>query len=217
MPKILLINPNTAEATTEMMVAVAQAELPGFDVVGTTARAGVPMIVTPGELEASAEAVTDCWQRAGTRWAGVMVACFGDPGIDALRATAGVPVIGICEAAMLDAARHGRRFGVATTTPALAGAIAARARAIGAAAHYAGLQATSGDPHALVADPALLDRALAGAIERCIHLDRADAVIVGGGPLGQAAHGLAARFPVPLVAPIVSAAHWLRHRVPSAG
>ena len=208
MPTILLINPNTSQATTDMMVAIAQSECPaGFTVHGATAHAGVAMITTPQQLADAEAQAMDCWHRAGGSWAGVIVACFGDPGLDALRSATTVPVVGICEAAMLEAAEQGRRFGVATTTPELAAAIQARADALGLAALYTGIRTTPGDPHVLVAEPEALHQALASVVTSCIAEDHVQAVVIGGGPLGQAAKLLAPGFSVPVIAPISSAVH----------
>jgi Asp/Glu/hydantoin racemase len=51
----------------------------------------------------------------------------------------------------------------------------------------------------------LLTEALAGAVGDCITLDDAQAVIIGGGPLGEAAEALRARFDKPVLGPIPSA------------
>lgn len=50
--------------------------------------------------------------------AGFVVACFGDPGVHALRDLVSVPVIGIQEAAVLSALMLGQRFGVISILPA---------------------------------------------------------------------------------------------------
>ena len=206
MHKILLINPNTSQATTDMMVSIAQAGLPaGFAVYGITARQGVAMITTQPELDDSEAQVEDCWNRAGADCAGVIVACFGDPGLQWLRGTTTVPVVGICEAAVLDAATSGRRFGIVTTTPDLAPAMQARVELLGLDAHFTGIRLTAGDAHTLVADRTALHHALAAAVTYSIGTDHAQAVIIGGGPLGQAAQALAPHFNVPLIAPITCA------------
>ena len=59
-------------------------------------------------------------------------------------------------------------------------------------------------PGALAAEPRILEDALAMATQECLD-DGAQAVIIGGGPLGQAAVSLARRFDMPLVAPISAA------------
>ena len=65
MPDILLINPNSSQATTEMMVRIAQAEAPeGCAIVGATARRGPPMIVNETELAAAAHEVELAWRGA---------------------------------------------------------------------------------------------------------------------------------------------------------
>jgi Asp/Glu/hydantoin racemase len=204
-PRILLINPNTSVATTEQMAVIARAAAPGNDVVGVCARRGPPMILTREELAAAEPEVVAIGIERAREVDGIVIAAFGDPGLAMLRDRVDVPVVGIAEASMLEAAKGGRRFGVATTTPALVEIIAERARALGLAAYYRGIRLTSGDPLALVADPAALVEALAGAVRQSVEEDGAEAVIIGGGPLGLAAAALAPRFATAIIAPIPSA------------
>ncbi len=201
MTALLLINPNSSQATTRMMVAIAQAEAGDrAGIRGVTARRGPPMIVTPDALAASAAEVVALGLEAEAD--GIIVGAFGDPGLDELKRRAAVPVVGICEAAMREAAEGGRRFGVATTTPELAAAIDAKGAAF--APLYTGIRLTTGDPFALVADPQALAEALATATAACF-ADGAEAVIIGGGPLGQAAVTLEKRFARPVIGPIPAA------------
>jgi Asp/Glu/hydantoin racemase len=204
--RILLINPNTSQATTEMMVAIAQAAAPhGVTVFGATARHGVTMIVDTAALTAAGPEVVEIGVQLGRDAAGVIVSAFGDPGLACLRRRVEVPVVGIAEAAMLEAAHDGRRFGVATVTPELAGPIEARAVALGLGRLYTGIRLTPGDPLRLAADPDRLLAALAEAVTRCIRCDGAAAVVIGGGPLGDAAAALARGVGVPVIAPIPAA------------
>jgi allantoin racemase len=46
-----------------------------------------------------------------------LIACFGDPGLDAARELAAAPVVGIGEAAYIAASLVAKRFGVITTLP----------------------------------------------------------------------------------------------------
>ena len=57
-------------------------------------------------------------ERAGAHAA--IIACFDDTGLDAARAMAAIPVIGICEAASASPSFIAQRFTVVTTTRALA-------------------------------------------------------------------------------------------------
>jgi len=216
MQDILLINPNTSKATTAMMVDIARAEAPqGFVVRGASAERGVPMILTAAQLEDSTAGVVENARKHGGTANGIVISAFGDPGIDALREIVDVPVVGICEASILEAARGGRRFGIATVTPDLVGPIEANVQALGVRAQYTGIRLTSGDPLALAAHPQRLLEALAGAVAECIELDHAEAVVIGGGPLGQAAQGLGKRFSVPVIAPIPAAMRLLFDRLAS--
>lgn len=210
MQHILLINPNTSTATTQMMVGIARAwfgqQLAAPPaVVGATAARGAPMIVDDGDLAVAAGAVNDADMLRLARLAGgVIVGAFGDPGLDALRAQLAVPVVGIGEAAMRAAAAGGRRFGIATTTPRLAASIESAVRGYGLAAGFTGARFTDGEPRALASAPQQQEERLAGAVQACID-DGAQAVIIGGGPLGEAARALERRFAVPVIGPIPAA------------
>lgn len=212
MRRLILINPNTNEATTETMRAIAARAAPDdWSVSAMTARRGVPLITDAIQLAEAAVAVADLADApeldpAGdVPTAGVIVSAFGDPGLDALRARLSVSVTGIGEAAFAEAAAGGRRFVVATTTPDLAEPIAAMARCRGYGATFAGVTLTEGDVHRIMADPAGLVAALATACERAIAHLGAEAIVIGGGPLGEAAAALAGRFAVPIIAPIPAA------------
>ncbi|MFJ8128252.1 aspartate/glutamate racemase family protein [Streptomyces hydrogenans] len=211
MTLVALVNPNTNEATTAMMAAIARRTLrpeDGYEVRGATVATGPPMLVDEEALRASAGHVLDAADRLlagpdGDRLAAIVVSAFGDPGVEELRARTPVPVIGIAEAAMREAGADGRRFGIATTTPGLAAAIDVRAARLG---RYTGIRLTPGDPLRLAASPEEMTERLAAAVDLCVREDGAEAVVIGGGPLGEAAEALRHRFPVPVVGPIPAAA-----------
>lgn len=163
------------------------------------------MIVTEAELDASAQEVERLCKEFQAGCDGVIIGAFGDPALAALRRSSAVPVVGIGEASMLEAAQGGRRFGVATVTPGLVPCIDRHAAELGLGALYTGVRLTRGDPRMLSSDPQMLAEALAGAVSQCIDSDGAQAVIIGGGPLGHAALSLAGRYPIPIIAPIPAA------------
>ncbi|MDV9192744.1 aspartate/glutamate racemase family protein, partial [Streptomyces sp. SR27] len=137
--------------------------------------------------------------------AALLVGAFGDPGLAALRAATDVPVVGLGEAALKEAAADGTPFGIATTTPLLADAITAQVTALGLADRYTGLRLTTGTPEHLSAEPELLVARLEGAVRACVERDGARAVVIGGGPLGEAAEELRTRCAAGIVAPIPAA------------
>ncbi|MER7956259.1 aspartate/glutamate racemase family protein [Streptomyces sp. NPDC096030] len=212
MRSVVLVNPNSSTYTTAMMTAIARRTL-GPRVRGVTVERGPRMLTDPAALRAAAPEVVAAGRRAlasGTCRA-VLVAAFGDPGLAELRALTlasghgSVPVVGIGEAALLEAAASGRSFGIATTTPMLEAAIVARVAALGLADRFTGVRLTEGDPETLSADPVSLRESLAGAVRQCVVRDGARAVVIGGGPLGEAADSLHARFETLVIAPIPAA------------
>lgn len=208
MKKIVLINPNTSQATTAMMTGILRQYLPqDYSVTGLTAPSGEPMILDEEALSAAADGVVAMGTAASAD--GIVVAAFGDPGIEALRARVSIPVTGLCEASLLEAARGGRRFGIATVTPDLVTSFAAKADGLGLSPLFTGTRLTEGDPLLLAGDAERLNAALAIAVRQCVEADGAEAVIIGGGPLGQAAETLRDLFTVPVIAPLAAAAQML--------
>lgn len=198
--RLALINPNTDAALTQTMCAIA-ARGGVVQVTGFTAKFGAPLITNEQALAMAAEAVLALAPEVAG-FDGVIIAAFGDPGLEALRQRLDIPVTGIAEAAMHAASQGGRRFAVATTTPDLRASITAAAERHG---DFAGVWITPGDPAALTADRARLVPALRAACEAAVAQGGAHAVIIGGGPLAEAAEALKAGTSVPLIAPIPEA------------
>ncbi|MEO0402447.1 MAG: aspartate/glutamate racemase family protein [Pseudomonadota bacterium] len=207
MKSVLVINPNSSVRTTEAMVAIARRHLP--DVQGWT-NADAPAMIT--DLAALAAAGDQVAVADLPRGDGVIVAAFGDPGVRRLAERLEGPVVGIGAAAAQAAANGGASFAVATTTPALGASIDALMRAHGQAGRYLGSFMTPGEPQALLADPAALDSAL---LEACAIAQTAGAerVIIGGGPLAEAAKRLAPRVSVPLIQPLPEACKAISERL----
>lgn len=212
--RLLLVNPNTNAGTTDAMVAIAREASPANDIVGLTAPFGVPLITAPDELAIAAEAVgTVLAVRMPPGISAVVISAFGDPGLEAARKSLRVPVVGIAEAAMAEAAQGDRRFAVVTTTPDLVASIARRAVLYGHAGTFLGTMLTRGDVHHVMADRDRLVDALEEACERAVGSLGAEAIIIGGGPLAVAARALAGRIAVPLIEPIPAAIGLAERRV----
>ena len=200
---IALINPNTSAASTASMLRIAkEAAGPGIPIEGLTAPFGAPLITTPAALARAAEAVVALAPQLRAAGA-VLIAAFGDPGLSALRDLLAVPVTGLAEAGMREAAQGGRRFAVVTTTPDLRDGIAATAEAHGHD-RFLGTWTTPGDPVALTSNDAALATALAAACARAVDAG-AEAIVIGGGPLAEAARRLAPTSPVSLIEPLPAA------------
>jgi len=201
--RLLLVNPNTTAAYTERMVRAAAAAAPdGVDVVGATVPAGVLLIRDEADLAVAAASVAALPDTRAVTEDAVIVAAFADPGVEALRARLSVPVVGIAEAAIRATAP--RPFAVATTLPSLNAAIRRRVEACGASARFTGIRTPPGDGAALMGEPERLVDALAALVEAGV-ADGAEAVIIGGGPLSDAAAAVRARTRVPVVEPVPAA------------
>jgi allantoin racemase len=115
--RLLVINPNTTASMTRKIGEAAKAVAsPSTEVTAVNPAHGPVSIegfydeafCVPGLLEEVRKGVDEGYD-------GFLVACFGDPGLDACREISTAPVIGICEAAMHVASLVAHRFTVVTT------------------------------------------------------------------------------------------------------
>ncbi|HUN11159.1 MAG TPA: aspartate/glutamate racemase family protein, partial [Rhabdaerophilum sp.] len=114
MPRLLIINPNTTEAMTRKVGDAARAMLPGVAITEATGRFGSAYIASRASYAIAGHVALDCLAAHRAGCDAVLLACFGDPGIEALREVSPVPVIGLIDATTAEAGQGGRRFAIVT-------------------------------------------------------------------------------------------------------
>ncbi|HTI77123.1 MAG TPA: aspartate/glutamate racemase family protein [Mycobacterium sp.] len=206
MSKIWVINPNTSQAMTATIEMCARAVVgPGVTVNGITSEIGPESIESyydeamsvPGVLKAVRQG-----EREGVD--GYVIACFGDPGLDAARELASGPVLGIAEAAMHTASHLGTGFSVVTTL----------GRTIGQAAHLAeryGMQRFCRGIHACEIPVLDLDtdpdarKVITEACREALESDRSDVIVLGCAGMADMCHQISAELRVPVVDGVTAA------------
>lgn len=203
MGPLLVLNPNTTAGVTALLQRHAQAAA-GHDVMvqAVTARFGAPYIACEASHAVAGHAALDAWAAAraasATPPCAVLIGCFGDPGLWALREPSRAPVTGLAEAAFAEAARHGR-FAVVTGGERWPPMLRRLAQALGHDAALAGIFAVAPTGAQLAADPAAAEALLAEACRRAATETGATTVIVGGAGLAGLAARLQPQVPVPLI------------------
>jgi allantoin racemase len=202
MRELLVLNPNTSDSVTALLQRHAQA-CAGDDVRvrAVTARFGAPYIADEASYAVATHAALDAWEAAvagAPRPDAVLVGCFGDPGLFALREVCGIPVTGLAEASFIEAARHGR-FAIVTGGHRWAPMLERLAVVLGHADVLAGIHTVAPTGAQLAADPAGAQALLADACREAAARFGAQAVIVGGAGLAGMAAALQGQVDVPLI------------------
>lgn len=200
MSRILVVNPNTTASMTLTIAAAARLVAAGdTEIIPATSTMGPASIegyydeafALPGLLAEIASA-----ERQGVDAA--VIACFDDTGLDAARAMAHIPVVGICEAALATAAMIAKRFTVVTTME--------RSRVpIEELAHRYGMAGRARIRAANIAVLALEDPnsgardRLRNEIVRAIAEDSAEAIVLGCAGMADLVHTLSLEFNLPVI------------------
>lgn len=200
--KLLVINPNTTDAVTSRLVdAVRDEAAPGCDVHGITARFGARYISSEASYAIAAHAVLDAWaahcERHGAPDA-VLIGCFGDPGLWALRECSSAPVVGLAEAAMREAAALGR-FSIVAGSAASEPRLRRLALALGLDGALAGLERLAPGSGVDAAEPQATIARLRDACARAAGSGQVRGVVLGGAGLAGMAAEVARGLAVPLI------------------
>lgn len=204
---IRLINPNTTGAMTELIgKSAARVAGPGVVVDAVNPTMGPASIeshyeealAVPGLLEQIA-----LGNASGVD--GFVIACFGDPGLDAARELSNGPVLGIAEAAFHAAAMLGRRFSVMTTLDRTRGRAHELLDRYGFAGHCAGVHAC--DVPVLELE-SLGDDGIYGIAKACreaIDRDGSDVIVLGCAGMADFCPQISEVVGVPVIDGVVAA------------
>lgn len=201
---LIVINPNASQTVTDGIdAAVAPLRRFGTPIRCLTLAEGPLAIENQREADLTIAPML-ALAAAQTDAAGYVIACFGDPGLHALRDQTALPVTGIQEAAVMTALSLGQRFGVIAILPA---SIPRHLRAFGA---MGVLDRLAGD-RALglgVADLADPDKSLNAMIatgKRLRDEDGANVLIMGCAGMAHYRNILSTETGLPVVEPCQAA------------
>ena len=198
--KLLIINPNISASVSDLILAEAtRSAAPGTELLMRTAGFGVEYIETRAESLIAGGAVLEIMACEQHLVDGVVVAAFGDPGMPALKEVAGIPVVGITEAAFHTAALLGGRFSIIAISNRITAwyrECVERNGMLGRLASIRSLNDSLPDIGTVQQDFATELLRLAREV---VEQDGADVVILAGAPLAGLARSIGDQIPVPVV------------------
>jgi Asp/Glu/hydantoin racemase len=219
--RLLVINPNTSSSITERVQQAIHAESPP-DVwtEAVTARFGAPYIGDPCGYAVAAHATLESWARHSSQRVlgpdGIVIACFGDPGLLALRELAGCPVTGLAEAALVEAAGFGN-CAILTGGQAWKPMLERLLPDLAHADRVQGIETVELSGAQIHADPQAAEALLLQACRRIERLLPVDSLILGGAGLAGMAARLQGRLGLRLIDSVAAAAHQVWLAPPSLG
>lgn len=198
--RILLINPNTTESVTALVArhveGIAGAAATFVPVTGAF---GARYISSRASAAIAAHAALDALARHGAGCDAVYLACFGDPGLLALRELAPVPVVGMAEASCVEAAKDGRRFAIVTGGALWGPMLTEFVGMMGLADRLTGVRTVAPTGGEIADNPDAALAQLANACTACATQDGAEVVILGGAALAGLAARIQPNVPVPVL------------------
>ena len=204
--RIRVINPNTTESMTAVIGKAAQAvAAPGTTIEAVTSTMGPVSIESHYDEALSVPGVLASIAHGETQGVdGYVIACFGDPGLDAARELARGPVIGIAEGAMHAASFLGRGFSVVTTLGRTMGRAWDLAEHYGMSRFCRGVHACEIPVLALEPDPDARE-VIAGRCAEALESDGSDVIVLGCAGMADLCAAVSAGIGAPVVDGVAAA------------
>ncbi len=204
--RLRVINPNTSASMTALIEDCARGVIAAGTVVDAVNSTMGPASIESHYDEALAVPglLTEIRRGEAEGVDGYVVACFGDPGLDAARELARGPVVGIAEAAMHVASLLARRFSVVTTLGRTIGRAEELSHRYGMAGFCGGVHACEIAVLDLETDPAARATILA-ACRAALAADRSEAIVLGCAGMADLCADLSAELGVPVVDGVAAA------------
>lgn len=198
--ELLIVNPNISQSVTGLIEAEARrVAAPGTSITMATAASGVAYIETRFEALLGAHAVANIAGERLGEYDALLIAAFGDPGLQALREALDVPVVGMTEAALMTAAQLGQRIGIIAISHRITAWYRECVDQYGLTSRLACIRHLDNplrDPGTVQIDHAARLLELCG---QAVSEDGADVLILAGAPLAGLARELIGQLPVPVV------------------
>ncbi len=205
--RILLINPNTTPSVTDLVADHVRGIVGGAaEIVAVTGRFGARYIASRAASVIAGHAALDALAEHVAGVDAVYLACFGDPGLMALREVSPVPVVGMAEAACRAAGAGDRRFAIVTGGVLWGPMLTEFVATIGLADRLTGVRTVAPTGGEIAANPDAALGGLAAACRACAEADGAEAVILGGAALAGLAARIQPAVPVPVLCSVEAGA-----------
>jgi len=206
MLRILLLNPNTSESITQLMMRTATSfAAPTTEVVPMTATRGVPYIATRAEAQIGGAVALEMLADMHEPIDAAIIAAFGDPGLQGARELFDFPIVGLAEAALLTACMLGGRFAVVSFAQALEPWYRECVDMHGLTSRCAGFVMLN-EPFVSISDvQGEKEEQLVSLANQAIARLAPDSIILAGAPLTGLAAKVASRIPVPVIDQVAAA------------
>ena len=208
--KILVINPNTSRAMTEAIGQASRAvAAPGTEIVAVCPSFG------PSSIEGHFD---EAWGAAGVAeqaklaraWEpdASVIACFGDPGLNAAREALRGPVIGIAEAAFQAASLVAEGFSVVTTMTRTCGIAEHLVQRYGFEHQCRGVHGTDIPVLSLEEVSGAIVNQIEQVARTALTRDRSSAIVLGCAGMAPLCRELTQRLGVPVIDGVSVAVKW---------
>jgi allantoin racemase len=206
--QLYIINPNSSpELTASIALAARQVVSPGTTVTAVNPSSGPAVIEGSYDEALATYHLVEEVVRAEREYKpdAYVIACFGDPGLDAVKELTEKPVVGIAEAAIHLSSFIGATFSIVSTLPRVRNHLLGLVRRSGATDRLASIKTPDLGVLAFHEDGDKAQTTLEQAAREAVRDDGAEAIVLGCAGMTGLARRLSEELQVPVIDPVEAA------------
>ncbi|QIN80102.1 aspartate/glutamate racemase family protein [Rubrobacter marinus] len=205
--KIKIINPNTTlEMTRGIEAAGRLAARPGTEILAVSPESGPASIESYYDEYLCIPGVLDEVRKGEQEGADAyVIACYGDPGLQAAREVTEAPVVGIAEASLYMASMLAARFSIVTVLPRIRTMLEEMVDGYGMTRRVVSIRTTPLCVLDIEEDPEHSWQMVRDDARRAVEEDDAEAVLLGCAGMADFANSLEEELGVPVIDGVVAA------------
>lgn len=206
--RLLVINPNTSEEMTQSIENTIYSSNPIFYTNVVHPNNGPKSLESYYDYQIAAFEMINMLQNSSVKYEGVLVSCFGDPGLYALKEMYENPVIGIAEAAMSAAILIGRKFSIIAASMKAVSMMKDLVCQYGLTDRLASVRALNTNVLDIEKNKIGMIDQMVPVIHQCIE-NGADSIILGCASMTGLKEKLEEKVKIPVIDPIQIGYKWL--------
>lgn len=197
----MVINPNTSSAMTDSIRKTIIDLQPNMNVTVVHPSRGPESLESFYDYQIAAFEVIQLIQNSQTNYDGILIACFGDPGLYAIKEISDCPVVGIAEASLSLSLLLGKKFSVITALKKAAPMMEDMIAQYGLSARCSGVCPMNINVLAIEKDKANIFSCFVKTGHECLH-DGAEVIILGCASMTGLKEEMEQKLCVPVIDPV---------------
>ncbi|MBV4427523.1 aspartate/glutamate racemase family protein [Clostridium tyrobutyricum] len=215
MKKILVVNPNTSKSMTKSIEKTITKLNTNYDITVINPNFGSESLESFYDYQIAASEIIKILSKNQVQFQGILIACFGDPGLYSIKEISDCPVVGIAEASLSMSLLLGKKFSILTALNKAVYMMEDMVNQYGLSSRLSSIRAVNSNVLDIENNKGLLVENFIEQGKKCIQ-DGAEVLILGCASMTGIREKIEERLKIPVIDPVIAGYKMLQMLIESS-